>query len=178
LPFMASWAPLPSPVWPPPRFSFPELFAVVFSALATGVLLRMLLQPARRAWLFLLALAAVTFAVKWVAAQWLLKPRLALDWASREAILGAAYGLTLAAYAGLARLRLQILLAAAALVLGIALAWLAKPEAVSPSAILAMFSWRKGHLLTFHGLTRVIAAIWPYLTLAYLADFYRRLRPG
>jgi VanZ family protein len=176
LPFMAGWAPLPSPALPPPRFSFSELFAVLLGAFAVGLLLRMLLQPTRRAWIFLLALAAITFAVKWAAAEWLLKPELVFQWASREAMLGAAYGLTLAAFAGIARLRAQIVAAAAALALGIALAWFAKPEAASPAATLAMFGWRKGHLLTFNGLTQAVAAIWSYLALAYFAIFHRRLR--
>src|SRR5574341_990940 len=46
---------------------------------------------------------ALACAVKWLAAQWLLKPSAALDWASREAVVGTAYGLLFAALGGLAR---------------------------------------------------------------------------
>lgn len=175
LPLMASWAPQ---VWlspAPEPFSFPEMFSVMLNAFAASALIGILLQPARRAWWWALAFMAAICAVKWVAAQWLVKPGLALGWASREAVLGSAYGLVLAAFAGLARLRVQVAAAGLALALGLVLAWAAHPQVASPAVVLAAFSWRGGHLLTFTGLTQAAAGVWPWLALGYLALFYPRL---
>ena len=175
LPLLATWAPEPRLHPAPQPFSFLEMLSVLLNAFATGTLIAALLQPARRAWLWLLAFAAAVCAVKWLAAQWLLKPAAALDWASREAMLGTGYGLLLAALAGLARLRAQLRVAGIALAAGIVLAWTAQPHLASPVTALAAFSWRGGHLLTFTGLTRAVAGIWPWLVLGYLFLLGRRI---
>jgi VanZ family protein len=178
LPLMASWAPQ-APLFPAPEpFGFAQMLSAMLNAFAAAALIAMLLQPARRPWLWLAAYLAALCIVKWLAAQWLIRPALALAWASREALVGTGYGLVLAALAGLARLRAQVAAAAAALVLGIVVAWGAQPEVASPAAALAAFSWRGGHLLTFTGLTAAVAGVWPWLALGYLALFYRRLRPA
>lgn len=175
LPLLATWAPEPHLHPAPPPFSFAEMSSVLLNAFATGALIAALLQPARRAWLWLLAFAAAVCAVKWLAAQWLLKPAAALDWASREALVGSGYGLLLAALAGLARLRAQLLVAGIALAAGIILSWAAQPHLASPVMALAAFSWRGGHLLTFTGLTQAVAGIWPWLVLIYLLLLGRRV---
>jgi VanZ family protein len=175
LPLLATWAPVPHAHPAPPPFRFGEMLSVLLNGFATGTLIAALLQPARRTWLWMLAFLAGAGAVKLIAAQWLLRPEAALDWASREAVLGTAYGLLLAAFASLGRLRALVAAAAAALALGIAVAWAAHPQAASPAMALRAFSWRGGHLLTFTGLTQAVAAAWPWLTLGYFALFYRRL---
>jgi len=38
----------------------------------------------------------------------------------------------------------------------------------NPYSVTALTVWRQGHFLNFNGLTRLIAALWPYLTLAFL----------
>jgi glycopeptide antibiotics resistance protein len=175
LPLMASWAPQAWPSPAPKPFSAVEMLSVTLNAYAAAALIGILLQPARRPWLWLLALLATVCAVKWLAAQWLVKPALALGWASREAVLGSGYGLLLAAFADLARLRVQVAAAGLALALGLTLAWAAHPQVASPAVALAAFSWRGGHLLTFTGLTQAAAGVWPWLALGYLGLFYRRL---
>jgi VanZ family protein len=175
LPLMASWAPQ---VWlsPAPQpFSFPQMLSVMLNTFAASAMIGILLQPARRAWLWVLAFMTLVCTVKWIAAQWLVKPALALDWASREAMVGSGYGLVLAALAGLARLRVQVAAAVLALALGLILAWTAHPQVASPAVALAAFSWRGGHLLTFTGLTHAVAGVWPWLALGYLGLFYHRL---
>ena len=179
LPLMATWRPRLQPEFLPRPFSFYEMGSALLNTLAAGTLLAALMQPARRyAWhlvLFLLALAAT----KWMSAQFLLKPDLSLDWLSAEAVMGTGYGIVLAAVvAGTARLRVQLGAAAAALAGSIALASVARPEVASPVAALTLFDWRRGHLLTFTGLTQWLAVLWPYLALLYLAMFYRRLGTG
>jgi len=175
LPLMASWAPEPALHPAPPPFSFVEMFSTLLNAFAAGTLIVLLLQPERRSWLLLAGFVALACAVKWLAAQWLLKPSTALDWASREAVVGTAYGLLFAALGGLARLRAQVLAAGIALAAGIVLAWVAQPHLASPAVALAAFSWRGGHLLTFTGLTQAVAGVWPWLVLVYLLVLSRRV---
>ena len=38
----------------------------------------------------------------------------------------------------------------------------------NPYSVTALTVWRQGHFLNFNGLTRLIAALWPYLTLTFL----------
>jgi VanZ family protein len=38
----------------------------------------------------------------------------------------------------------------------------------NPYSVTALTVWRQGHFLNFNGLTRLIAALWPYLTLFFL----------
>jgi hypothetical protein len=38
----------------------------------------------------------------------------------------------------------------------------------NPYSISALAVWQQGHFLNFNGLTRLIAALWPYLTLLFL----------
>lgn len=175
LPLMASWVPQTwfSPA--PEPFRFTRMLSVMLNTYAAAALIGILLQPARRAWWWALAFVGMVCAVKWVAAQWLVKPALALGWASREALVGSGYGLVLAGLAGLTRLRTQVTAAALALALGLVLAWVAHPQVASPAVALAAFSWRGGHLFTFTGLTEAVAGVWPWLVLGYLGLFYRRL---
>ena len=39
---------------------------------------------------------------------------------------------------------------------------------INPYSPTALTVWRQGHFLNFNGLTRLIAALWPYLTLLFL----------
>mgnify|MGYP006267583643 FL=1 len=39
---------------------------------------------------------------------------------------------------------------------------------INPYSPMALTVWRQGHFLNFNGLTRLIAALWPYLTLLFL----------
>ena len=44
----------------------------------------------------------------------------------------------------------------------------------NPYSVSALTVWRQGHFLNFNGLTRLIAALWPYLTLIFLVWTDRR----
>ncbi len=44
----------------------------------------------------------------------------------------------------------------------------------NPYSISALAVWQQGHFLNFNGLTRLIAALWPYLTLIFLVWVDRR----
>lgn len=45
---------------------------------------------------------------------------------------------------------------------------------INPYSPAALSVWRQGHFLNFNGLTRLIAAVWPYLTLLFLIWADRR----
>ena len=45
---------------------------------------------------------------------------------------------------------------------------------LNPYSPTALTIWRQGHFLNFNGLTRLIAALWPYLTLLFLVWADRR----
>lgn len=49
---------------------------------------------------------------------------------------------------------------------------------INPYSPTALTVWRQGHFLNFNGLTRVIAALWPYLTLLFLVWADRQSRAG
>ena len=46
---------------------------------------------------------------------------------------------------------------------------------INPYSLTALTIWQQGHFLNFNGLTRLIAAAWPYLTLLFLVWTDRRL---
>lgn len=48
---------------------------------------------------------------------------------------------------------------------------------INPYSLTALTIWRQGHFLNFNGLTRLIAALWPYLTLLFLV-WADRQRPS
>ena len=44
----------------------------------------------------------------------------------------------------------------------------------NPYSAAALAAWRQGHFLNFNGLTRLIATLWPFLTLPFLMLSARR----
>jgi VanZ family protein len=65
----------------------------------------------------------------------------------------------------------RLMIAALALMAGTVLVNLAPPNPYSAAALAA---WRQGHFLNFNGLTRLIATLWPFLTLPFLMLSARR----
>lgn len=123
--------------------------------------------PAQRQLLLLPALpAAAAGTVKLAAALVLLKPDATLRWLTVESLVGVGYGVALAALLLRRSPRVQAAAGAAAAAAAIALAYGFEP-AESPSAVLALFNWRHGHLLNFNGLTRLVAELWPAAALAF-----------
>jgi hypothetical protein len=64
-----------------------------------------------------------------------------------------------------------LMIAALALMAGTVLVNLAPPNPYSAAALAA---WRQGHFLNFNGLTRLVATLWPFLTLPFLMLSARR----
>ena len=65
----------------------------------------------------------------------------------------------------------RLMLAALALMAGAILVNLAPPNPYSAAALAV---WRQGHFLNFNGLTRLVATLWPFLTLPFLLLTSRR----
>jgi VanZ family protein len=112
--------------------------------------------------------AAVAAAVKFVAALALLKPEATLRWLTVESAVGVGYGLALAWLTLRRPARVQAFVGAVAAAACIAVAYGFEPAA-APSAVMRLFSWRYGHLLTFNGLTRLVAELWPLAAIAFFA---------
>jgi len=86
-------------------------------------------------------------------------------WLTPGSLLGLAIGLAM--WLLLARAHRSVLIRAAAvcLALGLVVVNLA-PE--NPYLVAALKVWRHGHYVSFNGMTRLLSAVWPFVTLAYL----------
>ena len=65
----------------------------------------------------------------------------------------------------------RLMFAALTLMAGTVLVNLAPPN---PYSLAALAAWRQGHFLNFNGLTRLLATLWPFLTLPFLLLITRR----
>lgn len=158
----------------PARFDMVLTASVLLNTLALGMLLSMLLQPAQSLWTVALTFLASCAAIKWLAAQALLKPEVLFQWLSAESLAGVCYAIVLLMLALRLQLRKRIWLITACLVAGIILTMSHAGDGLS-AAVLRLFDWRHGHLLNFNGLTRLLAELWALLVLPYLLVLYRRI---
>lgn len=130
-----------------------SLFLAILVLLVLGVLIRMLAS-----WVLLGSTPLLGEAARWAA----LTP-------------GGGQGLAIGVLLLLPLLYLpsqwQMPLAAMCLMTATVLVNLMPINPYSPSALTV---WRQGHFLNFNGLTRLIAALWPYLTLLFLIWADRR----
>ena len=112
-----------------------------------------------------IALTAAALALKTIASSALFIPGNPSLWLTPGSLLGLAIGF--AAWLLLARAPRSVLIRAAVvcLALGVVLVNLA-PE--NPYLVAALKVWRHGHYVSFNGMTRLLSALWPFLTLGYL----------
>jgi len=113
----------------------------------------------------LITLTAAALALKTIASSALFIPGNPALWLTPGSLLGLAIGL--AAWLLLARAPRYVLIrvAVVCLVLGLIVVNLA-PE--NPYLVAALKVWRHGHYVSFNGMTRLLSAVWPFFTLAYL----------
>lgn len=142
------------------------------NAIAVGLILRTLCARLVVAYLVVPLFLLLGLIVRTLAAAILIAPGEALAWLTP----GAQTGLLVAA--GVLALTLllpnipRLMLAALALMAGCVLVNLAPPN---PYSIAALATWQQGHFLNFNGLTRLVATLWPFLTLPFLFLTTRRL---
>ncbi|MDW8468171.1 MAG: VanZ family protein [Burkholderiales bacterium] len=148
-----------------------EFFVALEAAVAAanlivfGLLVSAIAAPGAPVRTLVFALALAALAVRSAAYALLMETHRALAWATPGALAGLAAGaLGVALLAGLprtARLALAAVLAMAAT----ALVNLAPPN---PYIAETLRVWQQGHFLHFNGLTRLVAAAWPFAAAAYL----------
>ena len=148
-----------------------EASVTAFNAIAVGLILRMLCARLLIAYLIVPLFLLLGLAIRTLAAAILISPGEALAWLSPGAEMGLLVaGITLAISLALPAIP-RLMLAALALMAGAVLVNMAP---ANPYSIAALATWRQGHFLNFNGLTRLVATLWPFLTLPFLLLTTRR----
>ena len=148
-----------------------EACVTAFNAIAVGLILRMLSARMLHSYLMVPLFLLLGLAIRTLAAAILVSPGEAFAWFS----LGAEMGLLVAGLVLAISLALpatpRLMLTALALMAGTVFVNLAPPN---PYSMAALATWRQGHFLNFNGLTRLVATLWPFLTILFLLLTTRR----
>ncbi len=156
---------LPTPLpFAPERFMVLEAMLVGTSAVAVGLLARCTMRSASLWPIVLLFVLAV--AAKSLATGSFFVPGTPLGWLTPGTRTGLAFGLPLLVAALLLPRIVQHALAGMALLAATLLANLI-PE--NPYQLADPRLLDRGNFLNFHGLTQVVASLWPFVALAYLS---------
>ncbi len=148
--------------------------AITALNLTAALMLAALLTPAGAPWLRPLAgLLGAALGVKTLASFALFAPGGATLWMTRAAALGLALGAVL--FLGLQRAprRAAIALCALALLVGLLLVNLVPPNPYLQASAHAL---QYGHFASFRAITRLVSALWPLLSLAYLLTLWGECR--
>lgn len=147
------------------NYALIEAGVTACNAVAVGLFLRGLLARRRFAYLIVPMFLLCGLAVRMLAAAILVNPAEAMAWLTP----GATQGLLVAAATLALTLWLptRTSLALAGLIL-IAATLLVNLAPANPYSAAALAAWRQGHFLNFNGLTRLVASLWPFLTLPFL----------
>ena len=142
-----------------------EASVTAFNAIAVGLILRMLCARWLIAYLIVPLFLLLGLAIRTLAAAILISPGEALAWLTPGAQMGLVVGGLVLAGTLVLPPTPRLMLAALALMAGAVLVNLAPPN---PYSMAALATWRQGHFLNFNGLTRLVATLWPFLTLPFL----------
>lgn len=148
-----------------------EASITAFNALAVGLMIRMLCARWQVAYLIVPLFLLLGLAIRTLGAAVLVSPADALAWLTPGAQMGLLVGGGALACVLLLPATPRLMLAALALMAGTVLVNLAPPN---PYSVAALATWRQGHFLNFNGLTRLVATLWPFLTLPFLLLTTRR----
>ncbi len=155
-----------------PIFFALELTIIACNTVAIGLIARTLLAGRQSALAVVFAFLLFALLIRALGAAVLIGPREAMAWLTPGAGLGLAIGGGLLAALLFLPATWRIAVAAMALMAGAVLVNLAP---ANPYSAAALATWRQGHFLNFNGLTRLVASLWPFLTLPYLMLLGRRL---
>ena len=142
-----------------------EACITAFNAVAVGLIVRMLCARRLIAYLIVPLFLLLCLTVATLAAAILISPADALAWLTPGVQLGLTVGVAILAGALALPATPRLMIAALALMAGTVLVNLAPPN---PYSAAALATWRQGHFLNFNGLTRLVATLWPFLTLPFL----------
>jgi VanZ family protein len=148
-----------------------EASITAFNAVAVGLIVRMLCARLLAAYVIVPLFLLLNLTVATLAAAILVNPAEALAWLTPGVRLGLAVGVAILAIAMALPATPRLMIAALALMAGTVLVNLAPHNPYSAAALAA---WRQGHFLNFNGLTRLVATLWPFLTLPFLLLTTRR----
>jgi VanZ family protein len=154
-----------------PRGQRPEFFITIealtamANLTAVGLLFSSLTQPAAPVRALLAALIAAALLVRTAAFAIVMRAENVFTWLTPGAQIGLGIGVVIALL-GVALPRLARLVIAAMLIMAATvLVNLAPPN---PYLTASLKVWQQGHFLNFNGLTRLVAALWPFVALGYL----------
>lgn len=152
-------------------FALIEASITALNAIAVGLILRLL--TARLLWAYIVVplFLILGLVVRTLASAILINPGEALAWLTPGAQMGLLVALLFLAVSLALPATLRLMLAALALMSATVLVNLAPPN---PYSMAALATWRQGHFLNFNGLTRLVATLWPFLTLPFLLLTTRR----
>jgi len=148
-----------------------EASITAFNAVAVGLIVRMLCARLLAAYVIVPLFLLLNLIVATLAAAILVNPAEALAWLTPGVQLGLTVGLAILAIALALPATPRLMITALALMAGTVLVNLAPHNPYSAAALAA---WRQGHFLNFNGLTRLVATLWPFLTLPFLLLTTRR----
>jgi VanZ family protein len=148
-----------------------EASITAFNTIAVGLILRWLIAHTRWAYVIVPLFLLLGLAVRTLATAILIGPQEALIWVTPGAQMGLGIGILILALAIPLPATARLVLAAMALMAGTVLVNMAPPN---PYSLAALAAWRQGHFLNFNGLTRLVATLWPFLTLPFLLLTTRR----
>lgn len=148
-----------------------EACITAFNAVAVCLIVRMLCARLLVAYLIVPLFLLLCLTVATLAAAILINPADALAWLTPGVRLGLLVGTAILAGALALPATPRLMIAALALMAGTVLVNLAPPN---PYSAAALATWRQGHFLNFNGLTRLVATLWPFLTLPFLLLTSRR----
>jgi VanZ family protein len=152
-------------------FAIIEASITALNAIAVGLIVRLLTAQLLSAYIVVPLFLLLGLIVRTLAAAILISPGDALAWLTPGSEMGLMIaGLFLAVSLALPATP-RLMLAAVALMAGTVLVNLAPPN---PYSMAALATWRQGHFLNFNGLTRLVATLWPFLTLPFLLLTTRR----
>jgi len=152
-------------------FAIIEASITALNTIAVGLILRHL--TARLLWAYLVVplFLLLGLVVRTLASAILITPDEALAWLTPGAQMGLLVAVLFLAVSMALPATLRLMLAALALMSATVLVNLAPPN---PYSMAALATWRQGHFLNFNGLTRLVATLWPFLTLPFLLLTSRR----
>lgn len=153
--------------------SFVKIEATItaLNVVAVGLIVRMLCARLLFAYLIVPLFLLLCLVISTLSAAVLISPADSLAWLTPGAKLGLMVGATALVGAVALPPRPRLLITALTLMAATVLVNLAPPNPYSDAALAV---WQQGHFLNFNGLTRLVATLWPFLTLPFLLLTTRR----
>ncbi len=148
-----------------------ETGITALNTIAVGLTVRWLVRRTSLSYVIVPLFILLGLLVRTLATSVLIGPEDAFSWLTPGAQNGLAFGVLALLIILPLPATLRLMLAALSLMAATVLVNLAPPN---PYSLAALAAWRQGHFLNFNGLTRLVATLWPFLTLPFLFLTVRR----